>query len=83
MSYDDPSHINIGCGVDIELSELAAMVAKTVGFSGEIIWNTQMPDGTPVKRLDISKLSALGWEPKVKLSEGIRNVYESYLESLG
>jgi GDP-L-fucose synthase len=81
MSYDDPSHINIGCGVDIELSEVAAMIAKIVGFTGEIIWNTQMPDGTPKKRLDISKLSALGWEPKIELSEGIKSVYESYLES--
>ncbi|MEY4899742.1 MAG: hypothetical protein RI895_164 [Actinomycetota bacterium] len=81
MSYDDVSHINIGCGVDIELSELAALIAKIVGFPGKIIWNTQMPDGTPKRRLDISKLSALGWEPKIGLSEGISSVYESYLES--
>ena len=81
MSHDDPSHINVGCGTDIELSELAAMIAKIVGFAGKIIWNTQMPDCTPKRKLDVSKLSALGWEPKIGLSEGIRSVYESYLVS--
>jgi len=81
QKYDDASPINVGTGIDIELARLAAMIAQIVGFPGEIVWNSQMPDGTPRRVLDISKISALGWEPKIELADGIRSVYESYLES--
>ena len=78
QEYDDMSPINVGTGIEIEIAKLAAIVAQIVGYSGEIVWNSQMPDGTPRKVLDISKISALGWVPKIDLYEGISQVYESF-----
>ncbi|MCL4128981.1 UNVERIFIED_CONTAM: hypothetical protein GTU68_046361 [Idotea baltica] len=72
-------HINIGCGVDITISNLAEKIKGIVGFNGEFIWDTKMPDGTLRKLLNVSKLNALGWNSKIDLTEGLRNVYESYV----
>ena len=83
MSYDDASPINIGSGTDLEIGELANLISKIVGYPGEIKWNADMPDGTPRKLLDISKISSLGWQPKIPLEDGIKLVYDSYRESLG
>ncbi|WP_273213159.1 GDP-L-fucose synthase family protein [Helicobacter rodentium] len=74
------THINIGIGEDISIKELALLIKDIVGFEGEFKFNTQKPDGTMLKRTDISKLSTLGWNPKTSLREGIRKVYESYVQ---
>ena len=72
------THINIGTGVDLTIKELAELVRKTVGFKGDILWDTTKPDGTPRKLLDVSKLHALGWKHKMPLADGIRTAYEWY-----
>ena len=74
------THINIGTGEDISIKELALLIKDIVGFEGEFKFNTQKPDGTMLKRTDITKLSTLGWNPKTSLREGIRKVYESYVQ---
>jgi GDP-L-fucose synthase len=74
--------INIGTGKDITIKELALMIRDIVGFRGEIVWDSTKPDGTPKKLLDISRIKALGWEPKTSLEEGIRNTYEWYLKTV-
>jgi GDP-L-fucose synthase len=73
------THINIGTGEDISISELAQLIKTIVGYSGELVYNTTKPDGTMVKLTDPSKLHALGWKHKVQLEEGIRRVYAWYL----
>jgi GDP-L-fucose synthase len=74
--------INIGTGKDITIKDLALMIRDIVGFRGEIVWDSTKPDGTPKKLLDISKIKALGWEPKTSLEEGIRNTYQWYLNTV-
>jgi len=69
--YDDPQTINVGVGEDLPISELAAIVAEVVGYDGETLWDTSMPDGTPRKLLDVSRLKALGWSPSIGLRDGI------------
>ena len=72
------THINIGTGEDLSIKDLANMIKKIVGFEGQIRWDTSKPDGTPRKLLDISKIKSYGWQPKIKLEDGIREVYENY-----
>jgi GDP-L-fucose synthase len=74
--YEDLSLINIGCGEDLEIRELAEMVKEIVGFAGELKWDTTKPDGTPRKLLDVSRLNDLGWKQRIGLREGIRKTYE-------
>lgn len=74
-------HINVGTGVEHTIAEVAQMVATTVGFSGDILWDSTKPDGTPRKLIDVSKLNALGWRHKVELPEGIQRLYEWYKAS--
>jgi len=74
--YDGTSFLNIGCGEDISIGDLASLVKKVVGFEGEIRFDTGKPDGTPRKLLDVTRLYETGWRPKIKLEEGIRSVYE-------
>ena len=74
------THINIGTGVDISIKELAQTIKEIVGFSGELYFNTEKPDGTMVKLTDPSKLHALGWKHTVELEDGIQKVYEWYLK---
>jgi GDP-L-fucose synthase len=69
--YDGESHLNVGTGTDLTIKELAEMVADSSDFKGEIHWDSTKPDGTPRKVLDISRLQALGWTPKISLKEGI------------
>ena len=73
------THINIGTGVDISVAELAFLIKEIVGYKGELFFNSNKPDGTMVKLTDVSKLHNLGWMHKVELEEGIRKVYEWYL----
>ena len=72
--------INIGCGEDRTIRELASIIAEVIGFKGDVKWDTSKPDGTPRKLLDISRLINLGWKPKMSLAEGIKLTYESFLE---
>ena len=81
--YDSPEIINIGWGQDCTIRELAEMIAKTVGYTGTLKWDDSRPDGTPRKVLDNRKLTALGWEPKISLQEGLRMTYQWYLENHG
>lgn len=76
--YDDSEHVNIGVGKDLTIKELAELIKKIVGYEGEIEFDTSKPDGTPRKLLDVSKIMALGWEPKISLEEGIRTTVEWY-----
>ncbi|MCL2097756.1 MAG: GDP-L-fucose synthase [Bacteroidales bacterium] len=76
--YNGEEHINVGCGEEIEIRELAVLVKKIVGFEGAIINDTTKPDGTPRKLLDVSKLHSLGWKHATSLEEGIKRVYEWY-----
>jgi GDP-L-fucose synthase len=78
--YSDEAPINVGCGSDVSIAELAALVGEVVGFSGKVTFDTSKPDGTPRKLLDVSKLGALGWAPKIGLKEGIAGTYRWYLE---
>ena len=77
-NYSDEQIINVGFGSDISIRELAELVRRIVGFSGQIVWDTTKPDGTPRKLMDSSRLSGLGWKPKVDLEMGIRLAYEDY-----
>jgi len=80
--YSGDGPINIGCGDDLSIAELAGMLADIVGYEGELIYNTSMPDGTPRKLLDTSRMTALGWQPKIRLRAGLVDAYASYLRQL-
>src|SRR6266542_2990485 len=75
VKYDSPEIINVGCGEDISIRELAELICDVVGFDGELAWDTTKPDGTPRKLLDVSKIRALGWKPAVPLRDGIVRTY--------
>ena len=70
--------INIGTGRDQTIKELAAQIAKIVGYTGDVIWDTSKPDGSPQKLLDVAKLSDLSWKASTSLVEGLRKTYERY-----
>ncbi|MEV7361556.1 GDP-L-fucose synthase [Streptomyces sp. NPDC091299] len=74
-SYDGDEPVNVGCGSDLTIRELAGTVAEVTGFAGRIAWDTTRPDGTPRKLLDISRLAQLGWKPAVPLRDGIAATY--------
>jgi GDP-L-fucose synthase len=80
--YDSPEIINVGCGEDISIRELAELVCDVVGFEGELTWDKTKPDGTPRKLLDVSKLRALGWTPTIKLRDGIVQTYNWFLKNV-
>lgn len=80
--YDGEQHVNIGTGRELTIAQLAELVKKTVGYEGEIVWNSDMPDGTPRKLADVSKLHALGWTHKVELEEGIKLAYDWFKENV-
>ena len=79
--YDSPEIINVGCGEDISIRELAELICDIVGFQGELAWDRTKPDGTPRKLLDVSKIHALGWRHQIGLREGIARTYEWFLEN--
>jgi GDP-L-fucose synthase len=79
--YDSPEIINVGCGEDISIRELAELICDIVGFKGELAWDTAKPDGTPRKLLDVSKIHALGWRHRFGLREGITRTYQWFLEN--
>ena len=79
--YDSDQHINIGTGLDLTIEELSLKIAKSVGFSGEVIWDSNKNDGTLQKVLDIKQISDLGWKPSISLEEGINLTVEWYLKN--
>ncbi len=80
QNYNETEFLNVGVGEDISIAELAETIKVIVGFEGEIKWNTEMPDGTPRKLLDVSKLAAMGWKPTIGLTEGIKLAYADFLK---
>ena len=80
LNYNGSEVVNIGTGVDITIKDLALTIKEVVGFRGDIYFNTDMPDGTPRKLLDVSKLKDLGWEYKTTLREGIEKTYKDYVK---
>jgi GDP-L-fucose synthase len=74
------SHINVGCGEDLTVREVAECISKTVGYRGEIVFDINKPDGAPRKLMDVSRLNALGWKAQVGLEAGLRAAYEDYLK---
>ena len=81
-NYSGEQHVNIGTGKEVTIKELAETVQKVVGFTGEIIWNQDMPDGTPRKLTDVTKLHGLGWNHKVELEEGVQLAYDWFKENV-
>ena len=81
-TYDDPEPINIGTGEDVTIKELAVTIKDVVGYKNNIKWNTDKPNGTPRKVLNVDKIKSLGWEPKISLRQGIESTYEWYKENL-
>lgn len=79
--YDSPEIINVGCGEDISIHDLAELICDVVGFRGELKWDRSKPDGTPRKLLDVSRIKALGWEPTIALRDGIARVYEWFVDN--
>ena len=79
--YSGQEPVNAGTGEELSIRELAYLVARTVGYEGEILWDVSKPNGTPRKLLDVSKARKLGWRYKTKLEEGIRRSYEDFLHS--
>jgi GDP-L-fucose synthase len=76
--YNESEHINVGTGEDVTIKELAQTVASVIGYNRDINWDTTKPNGTPRKVLNVDKIKALGWEPKITLEEGIKSTYEWY-----
>lgn len=81
--YDGPQQVNVGTGKDTTIREIAGVVARAVGFEGATEWDPSKPDGMPQKLLDVSKLTAAGWEAQISLDEGIRSTVDWYREQQG
>ena len=80
-NYDGEQHVNIGTGEEVSIRELAETVKEVVGFEGELVFNTDMPDGTPRKLTTVDKLHGLGWKHNVSLNDGIKRAYKWFLEN--
>jgi GDP-L-fucose synthase len=80
--HDDPAIVNIGCGEDVTIRELAETVCKVVGFEGGLAFDTSKPDGTPRKLMNVDRLRSLGWSPRIGLEEGIRDAYRWFLDNV-
>ncbi len=80
-NYSGNETVNVGTGKELSIRELTELTAKVIGYEGEILWDTQKPDGTPRKLLDVSKLERLGWRYKTELEDGIRLAYEDFLNN--
>lgn len=82
QNYDEPGFLNVGVGADVSIKTLAEMIQRVTGYTGEIHWNTDKPDGTPRKLMDVSKLHALGWKHRVELEDGIAVTYQDFLQKI-
>ncbi len=81
-NYDSPEIVNVGCGQDVTIRELAETVCEVLGYEGTLTFDATKPDGTPRKLLDMTKLFDLGWKPKIALTEGIAGAYQWFLENV-
>ncbi|OSZ82952.1 GDP-fucose synthetase [Chitinophagaceae bacterium IBVUCB1] len=81
QQYNDAGFVNIGVGTDISIAELAEMIKDIVGYKGKIIWDTEKPDGTPRKLMDVTKLTKLGWKATIQLKDGIKEVYKQKFDT--
>ena len=81
-TYSGNDLVNIGMGKDISIQELAEKIGRTVGYKGEVVFNTSKPDGAPRKLVDVSRLKSLGWEAKIPLDEGLEMAYKWFLENV-
>lgn len=81
-NHHAPEHINVGTGIDLSIRELAEAVRRIVGFEGDIEWDASMPDGTPRKVLDVSKLETLGWTSSISLQQGLESTYAWFKSAL-
>lgn len=81
QNYNEPGLVNVGCGEDITIKDLALLIKKIVGFEGELKFDAGKPDGTLRKLMDVSKLHSFGWKHKISLEEGIRSVYEDVMKT--
>ncbi|HEX2789287.1 MAG TPA: GDP-L-fucose synthase [Steroidobacteraceae bacterium] len=79
QSYSDEAPVNVGWGLDVSIAELAHLVADTVGYQGELRFDPSKPDGVPRKLLDTARLTALGWQPKIRLDAGLQSTYAWFL----
>ncbi|MFC5412185.1 GDP-L-fucose synthase family protein [Larkinella bovis] len=80
-TYNDEPFVNIGTGEDVTIRELAELIRETVGFEGELRWNTEKPDGTPRKLMDVSRLHNMGWKHQIELKNGIAATYKDFLSN--
>jgi GDP-L-fucose synthase len=80
-NYDSPEIVNIGCGEDVSIWELAEMVCDVLGYEGELVFDASKPDGTPRKLMNVGRLLSLGWKPRIGLQDGIRDAYEWFLKT--
>ena len=83
LEYDSGEIINVGTGIDVTIRELAEMIRSAAGYTGRIVFDSSKPDGTPRKLLDVSRLKALGWTPKVALADGIAQTWRWYVKNCG
>ena len=81
-NYDQAGIVNVGTGEDLTIAELAELVARCVGYSGDLVFDASKPDGTPRKLLDISRLTGLGWKPAISFAKGVRATYDWFLENI-
>jgi GDP-L-fucose synthase len=79
--YNSEGWVNIGTGVDLSIKELAETISDISGYKGEVVWDSSKPDGAPRKLLNVDKMSGLGWSAKIKLIDGLQDVYKGYLET--
>src|ERR1035438_7178085 len=82
LAYDSGEIINVGSGIDVTIRELAEMIGHAAGYTGSIAFDSSKPDGTPRKLLDVSRLTALGWKPKIALADGIAETWRWYIENV-
>ena len=75
------SHLNVGTGIDVTIRDLTEMLVRVIGFDGEIIFDSEKPDGAPRKLLDVGKINLLGWEASIGLEEGLASTYNWFLEN--
>jgi GDP-L-fucose synthase len=83
QNYSGEQHINVGWGKDLTIAEFAALIADVVGFEGSFRYDTTKPDGMPQKVLDVSRINAMGWHPRIPLRQGLADAYRWYVENLG
>jgi GDP-L-fucose synthase len=80
-NYTENTHINLGVGEEISIYDLSHLIAKVVGYTGQILWDTSKPDGMPRKVLDVTKINQLGWKSKISLEDGIKDAHKWFVET--